>query len=615
MNQGSGLDPLSLLALHVHAQPGVYALLLGSGVSRGADMPTGWGVMQELVARVATANAPADPTAGEKARSDPKQWWSEHRPGQELNYSDLLQALGPSPATRRDLLAGFFEPTQEDLADGRKAPSAAHRAIAMLVRRGYIRVILTTNFDRLTEQALADVGVHAQIISRAELVAGMTPLQHADVTVIKLHGDYVEQDIRNTVSELADYPQPWLELLQRVLREYGLLISGWSGESDHALVAALKQDPYRRYPLYWDGRSSKGRVAQDVLAQHTGQEVPAASADVLFTGLLEQVDALERLSEPPVSTAVAVARLKRYLLEPTRRVDLHDLIRSGTERAVQTINAQPWSQQSLDPAGMQQIIEDLTAGSDSLLRLVAAGVYDDHAGLHDDLWVEAVQRLLTAGRHRTGPQAVAELVNLRHLPALLLMRTAGLIAVHTGREDTLLNLVRRPRWRDPAQPAVLLRAFEGLHDLRVFNIDSIRSLPRWREQEQGSNGELDYPISALLRADLRELVREQIPEAEDYVTASDGYEYRLALLQQLRQPAGADLPPAAGLFIAEPRWTARTEGRPIAEVNFRTATTPPDASRAGAWSDLLDVAGGSLFESTLSELRQYLRRVRELPHR
>lgn len=35
------LDPLVMLATGMHAQPGVYALLLGSGVSTGAGIPTG----------------------------------------------------------------------------------------------------------------------------------------------------------------------------------------------------------------------------------------------------------------------------------------------------------------------------------------------------------------------------------------------------------------------------------------------------------------------------------------------------------------------------------------------------------------------------------------------
>ncbi len=36
------------LALSIHSGPGTYALLLGSGVSRAAGIPTGWDITGEI---------------------------------------------------------------------------------------------------------------------------------------------------------------------------------------------------------------------------------------------------------------------------------------------------------------------------------------------------------------------------------------------------------------------------------------------------------------------------------------------------------------------------------------------------------------------------------------
>lgn len=74
----NALSPSVLLAMHMQAQPGVYALLLGSGVSTGAGIPTGWGVVTELVSRVAAAADPDDVSAGRRAAEDPLAWWSDH---------------------------------------------------------------------------------------------------------------------------------------------------------------------------------------------------------------------------------------------------------------------------------------------------------------------------------------------------------------------------------------------------------------------------------------------------------------------------------------------------------------------------------------------------------
>lgn len=114
------------------------------------------------------------------------------------------------------------------------------------------------------------MGVSPQVIGNTGALGGMAPLQHAAATVIKLNGDYADLLQRNTVDELADYPGEWITLLDRVLSEYGLLISGWSADWDHALVSAIERLPVRRYPLFWDARSAKGENAKRLLAMQGG---------------------------------------------------------------------------------------------------------------------------------------------------------------------------------------------------------------------------------------------------------------------------------------------------------------------------------------------------------
>ena len=71
-------------------------------------------------------------------------------------------------------------------------PTPAHRAVASLVQHGFIRVVVTTNFDRLMEQALEEAGIHPQVIASPDAVDGALPLVHAPCTVFKVHGDYLD---------------------------------------------------------------------------------------------------------------------------------------------------------------------------------------------------------------------------------------------------------------------------------------------------------------------------------------------------------------------------------------------------------------------------------------
>jgi hypothetical protein len=62
------LDPELRLALAVHAQPGVFALLLGSGVSRSAGIRTGYDIIKDLTGQVAAAE-------GIEHVDDPDGWY------------------------------------------------------------------------------------------------------------------------------------------------------------------------------------------------------------------------------------------------------------------------------------------------------------------------------------------------------------------------------------------------------------------------------------------------------------------------------------------------------------------------------------------------------------
>ena len=75
-------------------------------------------------------------------------------------------------------------------------PTKAHRAIAQLVKDGIMRVIITTNFDRLLENAIRNRRRATVIKSEA---CPRRPL------LVKLHDDYLDTRIRNTESELAGY--------------------------------------------------------------------------------------------------------------------------------------------------------------------------------------------------------------------------------------------------------------------------------------------------------------------------------------------------------------------------------------------------------------------------
>jgi len=169
----------------MHEQNGVYALLLGSGVSRSAKIPTGWEVVLNLASRVAKLS-------GENIEGEEVAEWYKRKYGEELNYSRLLDELTATPGERQQVLKDYFEPTSEEAELGIKLPTPAHRAIAELVAGGYVQVILTTNFDRLIERAMSEKGIEPTVIASPDAVEGAQPFAHSRCSIVKIHGDYLD---------------------------------------------------------------------------------------------------------------------------------------------------------------------------------------------------------------------------------------------------------------------------------------------------------------------------------------------------------------------------------------------------------------------------------------
>jgi hypothetical protein len=62
-------DIIIKLAFTMYSSPGVYALLLGSGISRDAGIPTGWEITLDLIKKIAA-------TEKEKPK-DFEKWYQE----------------------------------------------------------------------------------------------------------------------------------------------------------------------------------------------------------------------------------------------------------------------------------------------------------------------------------------------------------------------------------------------------------------------------------------------------------------------------------------------------------------------------------------------------------
>ncbi|SDZ43158.1 SIR2 family protein [Bacillus sp. 166amftsu] len=409
-------NQLMSLSFSMEANKGVYALLLGSGISYSADIPTGWGILKELCRRIMELNG--------ETHEDSIQWYQNYY-GQSPAYDEVIEMLAKTSTERVGLLAEFFEPKEGDEAYV-KRPTKAHKEIAKLVNDGYIKVIVTTNFDRLMEQALDELDIQYQTLYHESDIAGMKPLTHANCTVLKIHGDYRDTRFKNVSNELQEYPPVLSNLLKQIFDEYGIITSGWSAEWDTALRDTIKSVKGRRYSWYWHAyNETLSEQAEALLKWRDGIKIVNGNgADSFFSLLSENVESISKLKKSsPENIQMKINKLKKFITNDLE-IELYEMITEETQMLVQFIKSLDFNV-SATSVIMKEYVEKIKEKSRTLSIMLTILTYYSRNKKHESIITETLERLTTA----MAQEGITTFICLSKLPAIIGLYSAGIAAV------------------------------------------------------------------------------------------------------------------------------------------------------------------------------------------
>lgn len=587
------MDALETLSFSVSQKPGLFAVLVGSGVSRSSGIMTGWDITLDLIKQIALLRGESH-----RAIDNPAKWYRDNF-AKDPNYSTLLKELAPTKAERNAIIRKYFEPNSEAERDRIISPQKAHLAIAQLVAKHYVSVIITTNFDRLIESALEFHNIGYTSVSVPDQAKGAMPLVHENCTLIKVNGDYRNIGTLNTREELSDkYPVPIAKLIRQVFEEYGLIICGWSAEYDVRLRRMLERHSNLKFPIYWtirpDSKESKGELIRLIDAQL----INISDADSFFSTLRDNVMALEKAARiHPLSIKMAEERTKRYLSDERYSIDLHDLVVGIVQDLSEVI--EPYQHEAFpDLRSDAERVAAYVSRSEMLSNVLAIGCY--HCGsFHHDLWVKAVERIVNS-RNRLFQNSG----DMRGIVALIIFYACGIAALAAQNYELLKRLFFCPFSRHDLEENPLV--------LEVYPA-------RMMEQPHGrlpamENGKPPVTLHGYLFDVLRKSFRALEPYQKAYLKTFNRFEYFTVLIRAyIREEArhGGGSWAGVGMF-------ARTFKEP-GPLNVREEIAKEIQEVGDDWPPLkVGLFGGSrktaedIKERTDAEILDYIRGKRDI---
>lgn len=504
-------NTLTTLAFSIYSNKGTYALLLGAGISRSSGIPSGWDIVIDLLKKLAALN-------GEKDLADYEQWYQD-KYGKAVDYSSLLGELVKTPTERVNLMKSYFEPTEEEVQAHLKEPTKAHRAIAQMAKNGFLKIILTTNFDRLFEKALAEEGITPQVICHEDDIDGALPLVHSSLTIIKINGDYIDCRFRNTAEELDVYPSKLHEFLSRIFSEFGLITCGWSATWDKGLTDIIRSMENRRYASYFTYVGKPSEALKELSEFRRGELCDIESADIFFTELNERIKALTDCeAEHPLNKEIILARTKKYLASPQGNIAFSDLFEAEGQCAYDKIMQYANYNFTLDTNSFQSYLSLHQNAIDTLLPMSILTVR----------WgkpkhFEAVTNILlklAANPVKLNTTHIPNTLCIHYWAAAMLLYIVGIACVKYGKYsflDTLFHLML-PEF-----------TFSDTTD-RKYLLDELHPC-YWDKDHLNNLNHTTYktPLSSILSKLIRPYFQQEIFTESEYVQTFCIFEYLLSL--------------------------------------------------------------------------------------
>jgi len=263
---------------------GDYGFLIGAGTSKPAGIATAGELIEKWQSEAYEFRSP---------EQDKEAWIDEQEAeiGEDQNeYGFWFEQVYTTKEQRREHL--------EDEVIGDADPEFGHIVLASMMSEEpgemYVPFTLTPNFDDLLYDAFYHFVeerpklVHHNALASEFSLTGETP------TIVKVHGDYLYQNVKNLDTETRSLQGDIEDRIVQAIGEFGLVVVGYAGHDD-SIMEPLIEATRSGEGVFWCVREGDelSDYAEELLRQPNTFKVEIGGSEELFSKMFARIDGLQ----------------------------------------------------------------------------------------------------------------------------------------------------------------------------------------------------------------------------------------------------------------------------------------------------------------------------------
>ncbi|MCE0845937.1 SIR2 family protein [Buttiauxella sp. A2-C1_F] len=194
-----------------------FTLFLGAGASMTSGVDSAGGMIKRW------REAYSSMHGSEELALQP--WFNK-----DNEYSELFEALYDQPTQRREFIESCITEAK---------PSWGYVYLTNLLNKRHFNTIFTTNFDDLVNEACFTFSNNLRpIVCAHDSSITSVRLTTTRPKIIKLHGDFLFDNIKNTIRELESLEDNMRAKFRQFATEFGMIVIGYSGH-DRSIMDTL----------------------------------------------------------------------------------------------------------------------------------------------------------------------------------------------------------------------------------------------------------------------------------------------------------------------------------------------------------------------------------------